>query len=314
MGTIKMDTIKNSVIITTLFAPVSINAASLNASALISGTNDVPGSGTITVNESFSGSGGSVLSPPGSVSISQLASFKGVGQTGTTLGVVNVDGADDGSFNVSAFGQGNHLNEARFQFSELITNSATDALTFNMDFLISAGELSAKAYEVTQQGDEFLQAEYGISISFGGLELFQSSAILRQVEGPGEFRASSTLQLTGTSLNGVYSPGSSSDFDNEALYTWNDFNGNLQLGLLSAGESKLLEYDVFVRGSGEFDMCGSSGCGATNASIGDPFSFSSEISPASISSVPVPAAAWLFGSGLLGLIGVSRRSKKSNKV
>ncbi len=29
-----------------------------------------------------------------------------------------------------------------------------------------------------------------------------------------------------------------------------------------------------------------------------------------ISSVPVPAAAWLFGSGLIGLIGVSRRKRK----
>jgi hypothetical protein len=28
-----------------------------------------------------------------------------------------------------------------------------------------------------------------------------------------------------------------------------------------------------------------------------------------VSSVPVPAAAWLFGSGLLGLIGVARRKK-----
>ena len=27
----------------------------------------------------------------------------------------------------------------------------------------------------------------------------------------------------------------------------------------------------------------------------------------SVSAVPVPAAAWLFGSGLLGLIGISRR-------
>jgi hypothetical protein len=27
----------------------------------------------------------------------------------------------------------------------------------------------------------------------------------------------------------------------------------------------------------------------------------------SISAVPVPAAVWLFGSGLLGLIGVARR-------
>ena len=29
---------------------------------------------------------------------------------------------------------------------------------------------------------------------------------------------------------------------------------------------------------------------------------------ADVSSVPVPAAAWLFGSGLLGLVGVARRS------
>ena len=30
---------------------------------------------------------------------------------------------------------------------------------------------------------------------------------------------------------------------------------------------------------------------------------------APISSVPIPAAAWLFGSGLLGLVGVARRKK-----
>jgi len=34
--------------------------------------------------------------------------------------------------------------------------------------------------------------------------------------------------------------------------------------------------------------------------------FATIITP-SVSSVPVPAAAWLFGSGLLGLIGVARR-------
>jgi len=30
-----------------------------------------------------------------------------------------------------------------------------------------------------------------------------------------------------------------------------------------------------------------------------------------ISSVPVPAAVWLFGSGLLGLIGVARRKVRT---
>lgn len=32
---------------------------------------------------------------------------------------------------------------------------------------------------------------------------------------------------------------------------------------------------------------------------------------ATVSSVPVPAAVWLFGSGLLGLIGISRRKKSA---
>lgn len=35
---------------------------------------------------------------------------------------------------------------------------------------------------------------------------------------------------------------------------------------------------------------------------------SSEINPA-VSAVPVPAAVWLFGSGLVGLVGVARRKK-----
>ncbi len=31
----------------------------------------------------------------------------------------------------------------------------------------------------------------------------------------------------------------------------------------------------------------------------------------SISTVPIPAAVWLFGSGLLGLLGIARRKKAS---
>ena len=33
------------------------------------------------------------------------------------------------------------------------------------------------------------------------------------------------------------------------------------------------------------------------------------VRPGDVAAVPVPAAAWLFGSGLLGLIGVARRKK-----
>ena len=34
-----------------------------------------------------------------------------------------------------------------------------------------------------------------------------------------------------------------------------------------------------------------------------------EITALSVSAVPIPAAVWLFGSGIIGLIGVARRKK-----
>ena len=33
--------------------------------------------------------------------------------------------------------------------------------------------------------------------------------------------------------------------------------------------------------------------------------------PTPVAAVPVPAAVWLFGSGLLGLVGIARRKKKA---
>ena len=38
--------------------------------------------------------------------------------------------------------------------------------------------------------------------------------------------------------------------------------------------------------------------------------FTGTVVSSSVSAVPVPAAAWLFGSGLVGLAGVARRNKK----
>jgi hypothetical protein len=47
----------------------------------------------------------------------------------------------------------------------------------------------------------------------------------------------------------------------------------------------------------------------THTQLDGPFpDFTSEINM-EISQVPVPAAAWLFGSGLLGMIGTARRKK-----
>jgi hypothetical protein len=44
------------------------------------------------------------------------------------------------------------------------------------------------------------------------------------------------------------------------------------------------------------------------------FNYSTKYSSSGIAltSVPIPAAAWLFGSGLLGLVGIARRKKKTS--
>jgi hypothetical protein len=51
--------------------------------------------------------------------------------------------------------------------------------------------------------------------------------------------------------------------------------------------------------------------GASNMGIHWGMTCANDVIEGSVSTVPVPAAAWLFGSGLLGLVGVARRKKVS---
>ena len=52
-----------------------------------------------------------------------------------------------------------------------------------------------------------------------------------------------------------------------------------------------------------------SACGAVAGCISDAYFDNVEMLVEPPSAVPVPAAVWLFGSGLLGLVGVARRKK-----
>ena len=63
-----------------------------------------------------------------------------------------------------------------------------------------------------------------------------------------------------------------------------------------------------MSGSGVVSGNGFDATGATWSFSGDsPTSYSMTITSTGIPAVPVPAAVWLFGSGLIGLAGVARR-------
>ena len=71
---------------------------------------------------------------------------------------------------------------------------------------------------------------------------------------------------------------------------------------------------VSITGSGSvtFDtdtIEASVGQGVNSSGVSGNLNFNPTINSITVSSVPVPAAVWLFGSGLLGFIGIARRKK-----
>ena len=83
-------------------------------------------------------------------------------------------------------------------------------------------------------------------------------------------------------------------------YQFDDLNGSVT-GLLADGATVTAKSHMFVRLMAPgFETGGA-------ASIGDPLDLSAGAFSGSFSVVPVPAAVWLFGSGLIGLVGLARR-------
>ena len=82
--------------------------------------------------------------------------------------------------------------------------------------------------------------------------------------------------------------------------SWSQGTGG---GLCATGTTSVcydLEWDALIAPQGGF-------AGPTNWALQGVATLDVAVTLAS-SAVPVPAAAWLFGSGLLGLVGVARRS------
>ena len=83
-------------------------------------------------------------------------------------------------------------------------------------------------------------------------------------------------------------------------YQFDDFSGSVS-GMLANGETVAVQSQLYVQvGTPGFEAGGA-------ASIGDPLDLSASAFSGSLTVVPVPAAAWLFASGLFGLIALARR-------
>ncbi len=82
-----------------------------------------------------------------------------------------------------------------------------------------------------------------------------------------------------------------------------NFAGDTGLGILSCGACGVS--DAFT-----LDYAAHVPLGDASGFGGVAYALHLEGTVASVSSVPVPAAVWLFGSGLLGLVGVARRKSR----
>jgi len=74
---------------------------------------------------------------------------------------------------------------------------------------------------------------------------------------------------------------------------------NTFLGVDPAINAGVTEVNWFALGVGEIKQWG---VAATDGSIDGGY----ELVKYSVSNIPVPAAVWLFGSGLIGLVGIAR--------
>jgi hypothetical protein len=181
--------------------------------------------------------------------------------------------------------------------------------------ITGSGTFTGGGWEVTSGT---LYVSYGV---FGSPPLphhleFGNDAVL-----PAPNSAASVKQtLAGTST----APGATYDIS----FDWNrdfgfDINGNRDFGNLTVtfGSTVIGSFDPFANSPGTFTA---SGLLASGASTDFSLDFSSPLFDNNLGNtdriyvsnfaitetvVPVPAAVWLFGSGLLGLIGMARRKK-----
>ena len=124
---------------------------------------------------------------------------------------------------------------------------------------------------------------------------------------------------TGSAATTVYSEIASLYFDTLGNISYQDTSGNEQsgYGFVNTGPFSVAQESVYWTGleyapSALFAWVFETEFGRQSAGLVDGSFYAWAVRSGDVSSVPVPAAAWLFGSGLICLIGFAKQKVQSN--
>ena len=167
----------------------------------------------------------------------------------------------------------------------LFISTSTSAITYNFyqggytDGAFVSGTFELEDYDLDGQLSSFEGELIDFSMAFSGNSLVNAFSI-------------SHIETNNNEV--VYNP-----YDDLENFLGDDYYSNDEQIYATTATGLLYGAGAALGGSCLSGM----ECGAIHD--GGAFDYTNEM--AVVSSVPVPAAVWLFGSGLLGLIGVARR-------
>lgn len=162
--------------------------------------------------------------------------------------------------------------------------------------IVSPGNASAFAANLFEPGANasiIKQANLLPGAWFEGQQIDVQFDIRGTAQAGGVFFAEAFSELSGGGTSKAEILGGGPLFPNADPNTWTTYNFSFTVGPDSSGGITLQLL---------------SACGAGAGCVADYFIDNVSIK-ADVSAVPVPAAVWLMGSGLLGLVGVARRRK-----